>query len=994
MGLRKSLRRGSWLIALALLALPARAAGQSITTGSISGTVRSAAGSSLAGAFVTLSETGSGASRFVETGADGSFAFQLLPPGTYDLVVEQLRHRPRRVRAIVIEPGSKLTVNAILEVASPPVTSIDSTTYGSGAAGASPGAARSVPPVGFDRFPLPERTMAATLALSPIAGPDGVAEGLPLSFARSAVDGTPALRAVHQFLPADELAAASHWGLERVMDLWAPTDVEWGGTAGSILNGSPRRGARGVTGRLWADWSGSAGASSRFFDPNAASHSSFRGGVMVSGALVRDTLHFSLGAEAERLQTPLPAAWVDAGADSGFAAAVDQDYGVDLLPYLTTRVAERKRIAAFGRLDGRIGGGSLRLWTGFGKTEDRLPDVGLRGTTGVGTRKDGIDVAATGVFTTTISRLIAQELRVGFSRSSREYLDGPVAATRIGGGPISFGTDPALPGDFAVTDVRMSEALHVNMGATRVKLGVSANYGAHDRTYQFGRSGEYLFANQAAFSSGTGVASLTSGTPAPAKFSVLGLGAFLQNEWSPAPQVTLIIGLRFDAEMLPEREIPFSQSWFDLTEIRNDSLKAFQYRLSPRFGFRWSFGEADDWVVEGGAGLYHGGVDPVVLAEVIAESGQTLVHRGVGSVTWNEPSDLGGTTQIGSRLSLPGPDLQAPRSARFRFGLARRLGRGGALEVAASYRHTDFLTRRHDLNRLPGPASRDQYGRPVYGELSQQGEFLMADPGSNRRFEGFEMVSALDPDGYSDFVALTTRVDLPMGRFLTLLGSHTYSRTTDNWLTGGALGPYAQLTPFPDSLADGSDWAEGTSDYDIPHRVVVGIEMMPLGRAGFSIAALYRYRSGLPFTPGHRYGVDANADGSVSNDPAYVDPNLNGMDALLAGWACLTPLRNDFATRNACRDPAVSSLDVRLGLGPVVVGGYPIEVWVEALNVTSVGEPVYDHALVLVDAAQSVTTDPTAGTVTVPLVANPGFGQPLAYRGAGRALRLGLRVNY
>jgi len=53
-----------------------------------------------------------------------------------------------------------------------------------------------------------------------------------------------------------------------------------------------------------------------------------------------------------------------------------------------------------------------------------------------------------------------------------------------------------------------------------------------------------------------------------------------------------------------------------------------------------------------------------------------------------------------------------------------------------------------------------------------------------------------------------------------------------------------------------------------------------------------------------------------------------------------------------------------------------------------------DHALFVVDPAVALTADPVSGQVTVPLLLNENFGEPLSYRGYGRAVRFGLRVNY
>ena len=61
---------------------------------------------------------------------------------------------------------------------------------------------------------------------------------------------------------------------------------------------------------------------------------------------------------------------------------------------------------------------------------------------------------------------------------------------------------------------------------------------------------------------------------------------------------------------------------------------------------------------------------------------------------------------------------------------------------------------------------------------------------------------------------------------------------------------------------------------------------------------------------------------------------------------------------------------------------------------TDAEAPVVDRALYLVDGNAALVTDPGTGVVTVPLVANPNFGQPLARRATGRAIRVGVRLNY
>jgi hypothetical protein len=84
---------------------------------------------------------------------------------------------------------------------------------------------------------------------------------------------------------------------------------------------------------------------------------------------------------------------------------------------------------------------------------------------------------------------------------------------------------------------------------------------------------------------------------------------------------------------------------------------------------------------------------------------------------------------------------------------------------------------------------------------------------------------------------------------------------------------------------------------------------------------------------------------------------------------------------------------VRLALAPLRLGSAPLSLVVEALNVVESGAGWRDHALYLVDRTATLTTNPATGVVTVPLIANPAFGDVLARRTSGRTIRLGLRIG-
>ena len=78
---------------------------------------------------------------------------------------------------------------------------------------------------------------------------------------------------------------------------------------------------------------------------------------------------------------------------------------------------------------------------------------------------------------------------------------------------------------------------------------------------------------------------------------------------------------------------------------------------------------------------------------------------------------------------------------------------------------------------------------------------------------------------------------------------------------------------------------------------------------------------------------------------------------------------------------------------PFRLGATPVHIVLDGLNLVESDVGLRDHALYLVDRTGTVTTNPGTGVTTVPLIANPAFGNVLARRTTGLVLRLGVRVG-
>jgi hypothetical protein len=660
-------------------------------------------------------------------------------------------------------------------------------------------------------------------------------------------------------------------------------------------------------------------------------------------------------------------------------------------------------ISGFGRFEWQANASNLLsvFATGSRYEADGLP-LGPDRLDSPDATVEGTDLVFNAALTSVLSRKFALELRAGVETGSRDYLTGDATATRITTGPVAFGTDPLLPGQFQRTAFRAYESIHYASGRHRIKIGGGGSFSNYDVSVGYLSQGEFVFGGVDQLAAASGGFVQRMGRP-QAGFKSYQFGGWLQDRWQIAPGLQLILGFRLEWEKFPVDDINENDAWVAATRPRVDTsgvrpgqdvatgYRGTSLEFSPRAGLVWDLTGTQAWMLRLDGGQYHGDFGPAALAEAISLVGPVAGRRGVGALGgWPAPPGESVVPTDGPVLAPIAFGLRSPRSIRVRAALSGSMGGATTLHLGGVYRHSDFLTRRRELNLPIGASGADQYGRPVYGELVQTGGALLARPGTNRRFAEFDDVHALDLDGFSDHVGITARLEQQAGRFLTFSAGYTFSRTTDNWMGARDGRPDAMLTPFPDSL-DGVDWTDGRSDFDIPHRVVLGAQ---LAFRGFRVAGFFRHESGQPFTPGFREGVDANGDGSYRNDPARVDESVAGVSDLVGAWDCLRrQVGRAFVERNSCRGPAQRSLDIRLAVGPFRLG-YPVELVIDALNLLEAGAVDVDRALYLVDPAQATTVDPQTGAVTVPLTANPDFGRTVVRRGPGRFLRLGLRVNY
>jgi hypothetical protein len=976
--------------------LTATAQAQTLTQGALEVVIRDSAGNPVANSVVSLRDRITGSSASVPVGRSGRFTQPLLNPGEYDLLIEAFGIRPLLLEAIGVRANVTTRVNVIVTLSSDPAPPREVRRYG-GASGAS---IQHMSGSELLRYPSPGRELSVIARLSTISNSLLETEGLPGGLSGIRVDGVtigtgsaPARTGPASTLPVGAFRQAEFMNVSA--------DVEWAGTAAPVLAVNSVTAASRMELRGFGEFLSGPALSGTV---RAPSFTGFQGGASLSGPLVRDTASFVLGLEFWQIEQPLAFA---ARTDSVIARTLDiarTRYGTtdagDPESQLTSRA-----VSGFGRVDWRLGASHRLSVNGAFSSLPQTRTFPLdRDLAGAQAEQKGMDAYVIANLTSQLGPTLGQEFRVGWDRVVREYgsasPDLAVVSTGIVRDAVALGRDPLLGGRYQTQTIRIRETLHYWHSQHHVKAGFSADAASYDLTFSPARSGTFWFASPEAFDTGTGYAVLRSGG-ALTTFNLPRYGLFLQDTWSLAPRFRLLLGARWDVDVPPVEELRPDTLWFALSGIRADTGFTRRGRVSPRLELEWLPDQAGRWSLRASGGIWESAMDPAIVGEVLTNDGSIDVVRSFGTFTgW--PDANAGSGLPG--LSLVSTAYQGPRSRRAAIQISHAVKSGFTIQLGGTYRRTELLPRRTDLNLLPRAAFRDQYGRPIYGTLRQQGELLAVEPGSNRRFAEFDVVSALGVDGWSDYRALHAAVQARLSNRLAIEARYTRSKTEDNWLTARQGHPASAVSPLPAELQvpctgncagpsiGFNDWTEGVSDFDLPNRAVVGAELTLPVLNGLRLAALYRYQSGYPFTAGFSPGVDANGDGSFSNDPAFIDDQIAGFDEVADRWPCLRDQSDVTIARNSCRGPAQSLLDARVALSLINSPTRSAELTVDGFNLISSGADELDRALYLIDASRTLSTAGT--TVTIPLTVNPQFGEPLQRIGAGRAVRVGLRVKF
>lgn len=410
------------------------------------------------------------------------------------------------------------------------------------------------------------------------------------------------------------------------------------------------------------------------------------------------------------------------------------------------------------------------------------------------------------------------------------------------------------------------------------------------------------------------------------------IGAFVQDDWRPTPNVTVSLGVRYDLDT-NGNDPNFIQTKLQPTPRGRDTNN-----IQPRLGFTWDVAKDGVHVVRGGAGIFTGRyllVPTFIELQQNGESGRVSYTRlngalfGLPAFTLDPTRPTTTGLPLAPAVALIGPKLDAPEATQTSLGYTFRLARTGLF---------------FDVEGIYAKGRKEITIRDVNWNGN-------ANP--TRPNKSYDQINEYTNDGRSEYKALVFSLNgtLKGGHILT--ASATFAskhNTSDDFSPEFPTG-------YPSDPAN-MDAEYGRARSSEKFRLVVsGVFRLPLG---FSLAGTYEYGSGQPWT--RLIGYDYNGDGKTGDRLPGVD--RFGMDG--------PPFR-----------------EFNLRLSKVFgISGFNLELLAECFNVFNTAN--YDVTSVV---NGEFTSGPTLANPSATFKPNPAYGiYTAAFR--GRQVQLGAKISF
>lgn len=924
MGEKVHRRTGGWARAVLVGMLVATAALAQVNTAVVEVQVNDQQGAPLPGTTVTLVAVATGAQRLGVTDANGVARFAALAPGAYRVRFELSGFTPLTEDNLVLRVGqtAKLQVSLqevrqeeVVVTATAPVVDVYKTD-----------SSTTIVPEQIAYLPVPDRDFQKLAFTAPgVARERGTfryIESTPvLGAGGNASQATIMVDGVDFTDPSLGLARArfSQDAIREFRVITNRFDTEIGQSAGGALSIVTRSGGNDIAGTAFGFYRADELREPGALELQNLPYKRTQFGFTLGGPLTLDRLHYFLS--AERIDEDNVALFRPKGAFAAQAKDVDKPFDQTLgFAALDYTVSDSQRLS--GRL----------VWERYREENFR---VGLDG--GVRSPENGMAVHRdnwnfTGEHIWVLSAEMLNELRIQGGRRKYENIGNSTAMGEWFSSGVTLRTganeSAGLLGDD--TQYELRETFRYFRGNHGLKVGAVITRIEDRFDFPVFKHGLMVYVGDSralplAYNYGVGSGDATIENTL--------YGAFIQDDWTAAPGLTISLGVRYDLDM--EGNNPgFTHPL--ITEKRRRDTDNFQ----PRLGFSWDPWRRGSTVLRGGAGRFTGRYLLIPAFTELQQNGVTgrvLLTRlngallGLPPAFWLDPANPENTgVLLPKNATLIANQLDAPQSNQYTLGFTQKLwGTGLYLDLEGVYveGEKEIFVRDRNFGGNANPVRLN----PAWNQINVYGN-----------------------EGHSKYKALVASV---AG---VLRGGHIVTASITFADKKNLSDDFSPAFPdgYPSDPANPEDEWGRARGHERMRFVATGVFRLPWQ---LTVAPILEYGTGQPWT--HRLGYDYNGDGKNSDRPQGIK-------------------------RNSMEGPIYRSVSLRLTKGFAIGGAGNIEVIAEAFN-------LFDHTNYNVNTVDSAEflSGPTVTNRTAPYVRNPNFGK-YAATFAGREIQLGLRYSF
>lgn len=925
----RELRIAVWGLTLGLGLLLLGATGawaqSQATTGVIEGVVQDETGGVLPGVTVTLTNTGTNFQKVLITDARGRFRGLLMPLGPYRVTAELEGF------TTLVREGIQLTVGATIDLdLTLSVSATEEEIVVTGRAeGVETTRTENAVTIGRDTLegiPNNGRNFLEFSKLTPgvaiVQGPDG--DELTINGQKGiqnniSVDGADFNNPFFGEQRGGQRPAFT-FNLDAVQEFVVVPDgapAEFGRSSGGFVNVVTKSGTNSLAGTAHFFYQDDSGAS-RAERPDGTSEPEFdreqlQAGFTLGGPIRQDKLFYFLAVDVQegdstkqRDPDRIPQEVVDALASIGSPG--------ENLPIDRTDDAQ----VFLGKIDwvpNQSNLATIRLNYTDAEQVNGTFDVDTWGRSANAEELDE-SLAVSGSLVTNVNRNVLNELRFQWAREDRP---------RPYGGPNVTGTDRPLP-DIAFDfdrelrfgmpffipvdyhDIRNQILDNVSWLTTNhtIKGGVEYNFTSAFQTFRGFANGRFIFGSTEGFlnyladpnyiecsdgSSNTtgvcpdgtdpvgpvllylqqaGVGGLTADEAGTQDIEQEEPAIFIQDTWQPTGNLTVQLGLRWEAQIQPDPITPPSEVFYapfigqtvNGQEFPSDGTIPSDYDMwQPRIAIAWDPQGNGRSVLRASAGVYHARIPGLVLASTRSTNGsrgQTLFRNSEASPFLGLPPPV---TELIPQEAVGDPflpdvfvfdkDFRNPRTEAYSFSYERELMRGYFVTFKYNNAKTERLTRFTNRND------------PVLG--SPWGSGLGAD-GSN----GINTLTVVESTAESLYQGTTVGFEKRFGGNFQFAGFYTYSKdkSDDDNERDPFTFQYARITDLD------AEWS--FSNRDQRDR----INLWGLWRApyGVNVNLRYSYRGPQPISITEDGTVAATPTDRINDDGTVTQRNLGRKD--------------------------------------------------------------------------------------------------------------------